>query len=294
LTRLARVRATPYAFLAAAVIFLAVTILYPFLDTVRLSLFQENAARPDLGRDFVGLGNFADVLGSDSFWSTLLRTLAWTGLSVSAKLLLGLITALLLYRPFRGRRIYQALLFVPWITPGVVAAITWKWIYNGQVGILNYVLDSLHVISEPRSWLGDELSAFLAVVVVDIWAGVPLMTLLLIAGLQAIPDELLDASRVDGATSWTQTRYVILPQLRPVIAIASVLSIIWTFNAFQIIWPMTRGGPVGATETLVVRTYRELFGEFNIGLGATYAVISLAILLVTSLIYMRLVRGRET
>ena len=223
----------------------------------------------------------------------MLRTVTWTTVSVGAKLLIGLSAAFLLYRKFRGRRVYQALIFVPWVTPAVVAAVSWKWVYDGQIGMLNYALVQLGVLSEPYSWLGNTTSAFFAVVAVDIWWGIPLMTILLIAGLRAIPPETLEAAAVDGASGWTRIRYITLPQLLPVIVTSSVLSLIWTFNSFPIIWAMTKGGPAGATETLVIKTYQEFFGSFNLGVGATYAVIALAILLVISILYTRTLSSEE-
>lgn len=263
---------------------------YPFIDTLRLSLYEVNLMRPDLGQRFIGLQNFIRALTNPEFWSVLFRTVGWTVLSVAAKLFIGLTAALLLYQPFRGRRIYQTLLFVPWVTPAVVAAVSWKWIYDGQVGMLNYALIQLGVISEPYSWLGHTISAFFAVVLVDVWWGIPLMTILLIAGLRAIPPETHEAATVDGASPWANLIHITLPQLLPVIGTASILSLIWTFNSFPIIWAMTRGGPAGATEILVVKTYDLFFGNFALGLGAAYAVITLAVLLIISLIYVRILR----
>jgi multiple sugar transport system permease protein len=291
--RLSKINFTPYLFLAAATVFMVATIAYPFVDTLRLSLYQSNPTRPDLGEQFIGLRNFVNVLTDVTFWTVLLRTVAWTTVSVGAKVLIGLSAAFLLYRKFRGRRVYQALIFVPWVTPAVVGAVSWKWIYDGQNGMLNYALVQLGVLSEPYSWLGNTTSAFFAVVAVDIWWGIPLMTILLIAGLRAIPPETLEAAAVDGASGWTRIRYITLPQLLPVIVTSSVLSLIWTFNSFPIIWAMTKGGPAGATETLVIKTYQEFFGSFNLGVGATYAVIALAILLVISILYTRTLSSEE-
>lgn len=281
---------TPYFFLAAAAIFMLATVGYPFVDTLRLSLYEANLMRPDLGQQFVGIQNFVTAFTTPTFWSVLGTTVAWTAISVTAKLLIGLTVALLLYAPFRGRRVYQTLLFVPWVTPAVVAAVSWKWIYDGQVGMLNYALLKLGIISDSYSWLGNTTSAFFAVVVVDIWWGIPLMSILLIAGLRGIPPETLEAAAVDGASTLTRLWYVTLPQLLPVIVTASLLSLIWTFNSFPIIWAMTRGGPAGATEILVVKTYELFFGSFEIGLGATYAVITLVILLFVSVVYTRVLR----
>ncbi len=291
--RLSKKNLTPYLFIAAAAIFMVATVAYPFIDTLRLSFYDMNLLRPDLGQQFVGLQNFVTVLTGATFRNTLLRTAVWTAISVTAKVLIAMTAAFLLYQPFRGRWIYQSLIFVPWVTPAVVAAVSWKWIYDGQVGMLNYILVKLGVLSEPYSWLGNTTSAFLAVVTVDIWWGIPIMTILLIAGLRGIPGETLEAAAVDGASPWTRITRIMLPQLLPVMVTASLLSLIWTFNSFMIIWTMTKGGPAGATEILVVKTYEQFFGAFEVGIGATYAMITMAILLVISILYTRILVKEE-
>jgi len=233
------------------------------------------------------------LVTNSEFWVALSKTLIWTISSVAGKTLIGIIIALLLNQSFKGRGIYRTLILVPWVTPQVVGAIVWKWVYNGEYGMLNYFLISLGILEKSRSWLGNETTAFIAALINDMWVGIPFMSIVFLAGLQAIPTEMYEAARVDGANNLKQLIYITLPQLKPVFLVATILSTIWTFNSFNIIWTLTRGGPINATETLVVKTYKVAFQQFNIGLGSTYALIVFFILTIFSIFYWRRFTSEE-
>lgn len=278
-------------FMLPALVFLGLIVIYPLVNTVYTSFFSSSLVRPQ-ARGFAGMHNYYTLLSDAGFWRTLGRTLLWTIGSVIGKTLLGLCLALLLCQPFRGNRIYRFLILVPWATPQVIGAVIWKWTLDGQYGYLNYLLMSLGFIGERVSFLGDPTGAFLSAMAVDMWFGIPFMTMVLLAGLQAIPQELYDAAAVDGAQGIRRFGYVTMPLLLPIFTVATSLSVIWTFNSFNIIQTMTGGGPVGATEILVIRTYKEAFGRYDVGISSAYAVVILIILMLFSVSYWRLLRRR--
>lgn len=278
----------PYLFIMPAVIFMLLIVAYPILLTFRTSLFHEVLIRPWEGVEFIGMDNFVSLVKNQEFWSSLKRTTIWTVSSVLGKTLIGLSIALLLNQKFKFRGFYRTLILIPWVTPQVVSAIIWRWVYNGEYGMLNYVLMKLGLINNGVSWLGHKTTAFIAAVINDMWIGIPFMIVVFLSGLQGIPDELYEAAKVDGANRLQRLFKITLPQLKPVFLTATILSIIWTFNSFNIIWVLTKGGPVNATETLVIKTYKEAFGKFDIGMGSTYAVTTFILLMIFSLFYWRM------
>ncbi|TDO94216.1 carbohydrate ABC transporter membrane protein 1 (CUT1 family) [Halanaerobium saccharolyticum] len=288
-----RKRYLPYLFIMPAVIFMLLIVAYPILLTFRSSLFHEVLIRPWEGVEFVGMDNFVTLIKNQEFWSSLQRTAIWTVSSVLGKTLIGLSIAILLNQKFKFRGIYRTLILIPWVTPQVVSAIIWRWVYNGEYGMLNYVLMRLGLINTGISWLGHKTTAFIAAVINDMWIGIPFMIVVFLSGLQGIPNELYEAAKVDGANRIQTLFKITLPQLKPVFLTATILSIIWTFNSFNIIWVLTKGGPVNATETLVIKTYKEAFGKFDIGMGSTYAVTTFILLMIFSLFYWRMFSEKD-
>lgn len=280
-------------FMLPAIIFMGFVVVYPLLTTIYDSFFDASLVRPQTAGTFLGLANYGKLLLDPGFWTTLRRTIVWTLGSVAGKTIIGLTLALLLKPSFRGKGIYRFLVLIPWATPQVIGAVIWKWFFNGQYGMFNYLLISFGLITERISVLGNTTSAFLAAMGVDMWFGIPFMTMVLLAGLQSIPEELYDAAAVDGATGVRQFWTITLPLLLPIFTVATNLSVVWTFNSFNVIQTMTGGGPVGATEILVMRTYKEAFGRYDIGMAATYSTVILVILMLFSLLYWRLLRQRR-
>lgn len=283
----------PYLFIMPSVIFMLLIVAYPILLTFKSSLFHEVLIRPWEGVGFVGMDNFVTLIKNQEFWSSLQRTAIWTVSSVLGKTLIGLSIAILLNQKFKFRGLYRTLILIPWVTPQVVSAIIWRWVYNGEYGMLNYVLMRLGLINTGISWLGHKTTAFIAAVINDMWIGIPFMIVVFLSGLQGIPNELYEAAKVDGANKIQTLFKITLPQLKPVFLTATILSIIWTFNSFNIIWVLTKGGPVNATETLVIKTYKEAFGKFDIGMGSTYAVTTFILLMIFSLFYWRMFSEKD-
>lgn len=277
--------------LVPSLAFLAALIGYPLSTAILESFYEQSLVSPEPPR-FVGLANYAAVLTGAEFPPVLARTAVWTAGAVAIKAVVGLAFALLLRGRFRGNVVYRLLLVVPWAMPQVIGAVVWKWLYDGRFGYLNYLLTSFRIVDERIGFLAEPVTAFVSVLVVDAWFGIPFMAFVFLAGLSAIPDDLYEAAKVDGAGPVRRFRSITAPLLVPVFGVATSLSVIWTFNSFNIIKTMTGGGPVGGTEILVIRAYEEAFESYDVGIAATYATIIFVILLTFSVVYWALLRRR--
>jgi multiple sugar transport system permease protein len=284
---------SPFFYLLPMFLFMLIMIAYPIGRIIYISLTQNIMTRPDLGVQFIGLENYLTLFSSGDFWKTVGRTGLWTALSVVGKTFAALGIALLLSRDIAFKRLYLILLMIPWVTPMVVAAVSWRWIFDGEFGMLNYILMQLNIIQEPYVWLGNQLSAFFATAVTDMWLGVPFLAMMFLAGLQSIPVELHESASMDGANGFQRLTRVTLPMIKPIILVATTMSGIWTFNSFGVIWPMTHGGPVDATQTLIVQAYKLSFGSFDLGMGAAIAVVIFVILLISTVLYKRILMRQE-
>ena len=276
----------PYMFLMPAALFMALVFLYPLYLTFTYSLLDISMINPQ--SKFIGLENFKSLFNNVDFMESIGRTLKWTLYSVSIKVSVGLVLALLLSKNLFGVKIYRVILLISWAIPQTVSAIIWGWIYDGNYGYLNYMLYKAGMISQNLSWLGERKLAFWATVINDAWAGIPFMALVFLAGIQSIPPSLYEAANVDGANGFQKLFFITLPQLKDILLVASTLTFIWTFNSFNIIWVLTKGGPVDATETLIIKIYRQAFGKFDMGLGSAMAVVVFLILMLLSAVYWKL------
>lgn len=275
-----------YLLIAPAVLFLLCVVGYPIVETFRLSLYRSPANSPI--ETYVGLAHYAEILDSDVFYQLLWQTGRWVVLGVAGKTLFGLLIAVHLNADIRGRKFFRTLFLIPWGIPYAISAVVFRWIEHPQYGALNTVLLKLGLIDQGIGILGNPETAWLGVVVADIWIGTPFMAIIFLAGLQSIPRELYEAAAIDGARRWQQFRYITLPQLKSVVFIATLLSTIWTFVSFDIIWTMTRGGPIDTTSTLVIQIYQVGLENGNLGRGAAYSVIGFLFLLVFAVSYLRI------
>jgi multiple sugar transport system permease protein len=260
-----------YALLAPAVIAVAAIILYPVGDAVRLSFYHSMLIEP--GSRFIGLSNYRQLFDDPVFWQAARNTAVWTSANVVLQMALGTGLALLVNEGLRGRAIYRSIFLIPWIVPSVVAALIWRYMYDYNTGAINALLQKLGIISSYHDWLGQTSTAMGSVVVESVWKGTPFVMLLVLAALQAVPPDLYDAAAVDGATSWERFRYVVLPQIRPTLALAAALTIVYTVNNFNAIWLMTQGGPLHDTDILFTYAYKLAFTDFNFGLAAAASVL---------------------
>ena len=285
--RATRKRALPesvfgWLLIGPAMLFIAVIVAWPLAETIRLSFMEARLG----GEKYIGLENYADLLDSRKFHQTILRTFYWMFLSVALKLVLGLIGATLLNAAVPGRGLFRVLVMPPWVIPIAIGMIGWLWLYNGYFGVLSGTMMQLGITDGPFEFLAHKRSAFYSAVVADVWVGTPMVTLFFLAAMQGVPKDLYEAAYVDGASRWYRFRRITIPQIMPVIVSMSLLSAIFTFNSFEIIWILTEGGPRGATTTLIVDTYKTAISNFKFGQGSARAVIIVILLGTFSLIYL--------
>lgn len=239
---------------------------WPLVDTVRLSFTDAKLVGTAGG--FVGLDNYVKMLSGSNFQRTLVTTTLFAVLSVAAEMVIGVLAALLLNQQFYGRSVLRALMILPWALPTVVNATLWRLIYNPEYGALNAALTQIGLLDTYRSWLGEPGTALTALIVADCWKNFPLVALIALAALQAVPRDITAASMVDGAGAWSRFRFVIMPYLAGPLMVALVLRTIEAFKVFDLIWVMTRGGPANSTRTLSILVYQEAFSFQRAGSGA--------------------------
>ena len=260
--------------LTPAMLFIAVIIAWPLVETIRLSFTDADLG----GENYVGFANYAELIESRRFHQTIITTFYWMFIAVTLKILLGLIGAALLNAAVPGRGIFRMMVMPPWVIPIAIGVIGWLWLYNGYFGILSGTLMSLGLTDGPTEFLAYKTSAFLSCVVADVWVGTPMVTLFFLAAMQGVSRDLYEAAWVDGAGRWYRFRRITIPQIMPVIVSMALLSAIWTFNSFDIIWILTQGGPRGATTTLIIDTYKTAIGNYKFGEGAARAVVIVVLL----------------
>jgi multiple sugar transport system permease protein len=287
-----RERLTGYAYLVPAVLCLGGTILFPILKAMKMSLYHHVLIKPQ-EYGFAGLANYARLVHDDVFWLTLWNSFVWVSGAVGFQFAGGFVAALLLHQNFRGRAIVRTVTLLPWIIPGVVVALVWEWIYQPNYGILNDLLRRAGWLHEPVAWLSDPHLAMPAVIAANVWRGVPFFAIMLLAGLQAIPDEVYEAARVDGATVLQRFRHITLPLLGPIIVVATATRVIWTFNYADLIFVMTNGGPAHATQITSTYTLLQAYSVLDFGYAATLSIVLLAIMLAFTGVYLRLTRGLD-
>lgn len=281
-----RKRERGYKFVIPALILLAFITAYPVFYVFYLSLHRRlllfNISK------FAGLENYLFLLRDERFWNALKNTAYFTALSVSLELLIGMAIALILHRTFRMKGMTRAIVLIPWAIPTVVSARMWEWIYNTDFGILNYIAGS------KINWLGTPFLALNAAVLMDVWKTTPFVIILLTAGLQLIPREMIQAAKIDGAGGWTIFRKITLPLLKPVILVVLIFRTLDAFRVFDAIYVLTGGGPGNTTETLSIYAYKVLFQTLQFGYGSTLSVVIFLCAGSISILYVRLLyRGVE-
>lgn len=280
-----------YLLLLPATLFLFTFMLFPILNVIQTSFYTTDK----LGRliDFVGLGNYWTLFKQSSFRMVLLHSVYWTALAVAVKTLFGLILAVLLNVEYQGRKLARTLIVIPWASSAPISAIMWIWVYHSEFGLLNHTLRMIGLTQTPPIWLGSPGLAFFSVIWVDIWLGIPFMTLVFLAGMQAISLDLYEAANVEGAHAFQKFFHITLPGIRSVLLIATLLSTLWTFNDFNTIYVMTRGGPVESTHILITYIYMFTFERLRWSSGAAMAVLTFIILSFCAWIYSRLYFRKE-
>ena len=264
---------------------------YPLIRTIFDSLYKSSLVFPK--PKFVGFGNYIDILSDRTFYEILLHSFIWTIVVVVFQFLLGLGSAFLLHKDFPGRDVVRAVVILPWIVPGVITGMLWVLLYDPQLGMINNMLFRLGLIKKYLTWLSDKKTALIAVIMVAIWKGFPFSALMYMAALQGVNQDLIDAVKIDGAGRWGQFFYIVIPEISPIIRITLLLTTVWTFNYFEIIYIMTNGGPGNSSHIFPTYIYNLAFTRFRFGLAATYAMVTFIILLLFSILYMRELEKRE-
>jgi multiple sugar transport system permease protein/N,N'-diacetylchitobiose transport system permease protein len=284
-----KIKNSPYWFVLPALVFLGSVIFIPLLYAFFLSLMQTQG----LNRSWVGLKNYADILSQRFFWESSLRTAYFNIVSVFLELLLGMLAALLLHQKFRGRGIVRAILILPWALPTVVNGVLWSWIFNASYGSLNALLKQFGLIKDYVAWLGTAFSAMNSVILADVWKNFPMIALILLAGLQTIPNSYYESSEIDGANALQRFFRITLPVLKPSILVCLVMRTMEAFKVFDIVYTMTKGGPANGTQVISYYTYQTSFQYSKFGYGAALSYLVSFIILVLALIYIRLLTSKD-
>jgi len=285
-------RLVPYLLLAPALGFVALFILYP-LGLNLYTSFQHRVFTDPTGNRFVGIANYLAVAKDPTFWLVLRQSAVWVLGSLAFQFILGLALALLLNERFPARGLYRSLILSPWAISGVIIAIMWKWMYNPQVGVLNELLVRLGLVSHRLAFLADPGTALPAVMLTNIWRGTPFFAVMLLAALQAVPKTLYEAAAMDGAGAWHRFLHVTLPSILPMVFAALLLRTIWIFNDVDLIFVMTDGGPVRASETLATFLYKKASRDLDFGMGSALAMAMFAILMAVTTLYYRAFRRSD-
>ncbi len=282
-----RERRTAWMLVLPALGTIVVVTLFPLAWTFWESLHLHDLRMPWLGRPFVGLDHYAGLVSDPRFWGAFWHTALFTGVTVAAELILGLVLALGLDRVRRGRGLARVLILLPWAVPTAVAALIWRFMFEGKTGVANELLVTLGLLEEPLIWFVDPVLAWVPVMLGDVWKMTPFVALLLIAGLQNIPDELYEAARIDGASPWQRFREVTLPLLRPALLVALLFRTLDALRVFDLVYVLTGGGPGTATEPLSVFAFETLLQSLRFGYGSAISMTVFGAAFLIALLFIR-------
>ena len=279
-------RAEPYIFILPAALMILLFLGYPLVYNIGISFFRWQLAFPD--HPFVGLRNYTRIISGDAFGRVVLNTALWTVGGVCLQMGVGILLAVIVDGMRRGSsRMMQSLILLPWIIPGVVTSVIWMCMLQSDLGVVSYLITALGGRGRSVLWFSDPKLALTSVTMVNTWKAMPFWFLMITAALMDVPRDQVESARIDGAGQFAVFRHVVLQHLKPVIAATATLTTIWTFNSFDIIWIITRGGPLNATATLPVYTYLLGFTTNNFGQASAMAVLSVLIVAVVCAPYIR-------
>lgn len=282
-----------YVLLAPAVIAVLALSFYPLLRGIMLSFTNYNLVRPTskIFNTFAGFSNYAKIFADSNFWLSLTNTAKWIVVNLVVQLVLAMLLALALHQPLKGRGAFRTLALVPWAIPHSIAAMTFTFLFNANIGIINIAFVQLGLLPEAISWLGNVETAFPAVALVAIWKGVPFQMIFILAALQGIPEDVYESAQIDGANRWNTFWRITLPMIKQPLAIATILNLIGIVSCFNTIWLMTEGGPLRSTEILYTYAYREAFITHNMGTASAAAMVLFAVMAFIAVIYLHLVKN---
>lgn len=258
------------------VVVLVGLLLYPVVSAVLVSFQSKFLGSPG---KFIGLGNYVEMFTKDqAILEVFSNTITYTIGSVALKVVLGFASALLLNEQLAARSLFRGWMLLPWIIPTLVVGLTWRWMFDQSGGILNFILVKLRLVDIPPAWLADKVLARIAIVLANVWRGFPFFTITILAGLQSISLELYEAAEMDGATIWRKIRHITIPAIKPVVLITVILSTIWTFNDFELLWVMTGGGPSYSTHIFTTYAYQLGFKGSRFGYATAVSLVALPLI----------------
>ena len=276
-----------WALLAPAIVLIAVVVGFPLGWTLWESLHLHDLRMPWLGRPFVGLANYHDAVADPRFRAAIAHTAFFAAVSVSLELVGGLALAVTMHRATRGRALLRVLVLLPWAIPTAVSGLVWRFLFDGQAGIVNAFLVGTHLLARSHVWLVDPGTAWVPIITADVWKSTPFVALLLLAGLQNIDESLYDAARIDGARPWQQFVEITLPLLAPSIVVAVAFRALDAFRVFDLIYVLSGGGPGTATESVSLYAFSVLLQKLRFGYASALSVIAFAATFVLGLVYIR-------
>lgn len=281
-----------FLFLLPSFAFVGLFTLFPIFESFRLSFYRMILTLPWLGQKWVGWENYTDLWTDPVAMQSLTTTLIFVAVTIPLELLLGLGMALVMNEVFRGRGLLRAVVLIPWAIPTVVSSQMWRFIFNDRYGLFNFVLfgDDTARYFAP---MADPQLALIAIMVAEVWKTTPFPALIILAGLQTIPDELYEAASIDGASAWQKFRHVTLPLISPALLLALLFRTIDALRVFDLVFVMTQGGPADATNVLQFYGYKKTFAEGMVGYGSTIAVGVFFLSLTVALIYLRVLRASQ-
>ena len=282
-----------YLYVLPAIVVMLIVIAYPIYYTVDLSFYNTPPSLQLRDKNFVGLDNYALILNSDVFWRVTVNTFVWTIVSTVFAFVLGLGSALALNGDFAGRGVLRAILIIPWVISAVAASYIWKWIYHSDFGVIGAVLVGLGLADRPPNFIDSVSTVLPSLIVVNVWREFPFAMIMLMAGLQTVPDQLLRAAKVDGASAWQRFWHVTFPHLQGVSTVTILLLAVANFNSFIIPWIMTGGGPSNASHIWITHIYELAFGRQRWGIASAYSVLLFLIVMTLGYFYVRALSSGE-
>ena len=285
-TMLKKIKRSGVLYMVPALVVVAVVMLYPLIYTLTMGFFENTLFMK--APEFCGLDQYVTLFGDAVFRGSIVHTLVWTVGSVSLQFSLGFAMALVLHQAFvKGKTVLRILLMVPWVLPSIIGSAVWKWMYNADYGIINFVFKALGLISENRTWLSSPKTAMAAIIAVNVWKMFPYVMLMLEAALQGVSKDLKEAAVIDGAGKFKIFANVTWPAIAPQCYSVLLLMTVWTLNAFTFVYSLTEGGPAHSTEVMAMFIYKKAFTDYDFGLASAASTILFLLCMAVSLIYIR-------
>ena len=273
---------------APAFVYLALFIAYPFVMSIYLSLSDARVGNPVWS--YVGFRNFERLFQDPVFWQTVRNSFVFTFGSEAIRLVIGLPLAFALNRSFKGKRFVQGLILIPFVIPIALSSLAWKWMFDSLYSVVNWMLMTAHIIDYPWQWLGEPGLAMWAVIILNVWRGFPFSAIILLAGLTAVPVEVLEAAKIDGAGPLRRFHYVVVPIVKPILFVGLLYSIVFSFTDFSAVWLLTQGGPYNSTHVFGTYAYNVGINAGDIGMGAAITLFMFPLLAVFVVVMLRMLR----